>query len=90
MAMLDQAPSTLIDISENVFNDAYVPYLDNQARIQIFFGGAGSGKSVFLAQRAVIDILNRMTSGTFAHSKGTARCMIGNRIALLERLLIKV
>lgn len=39
------------------FNPAYLPYLDNMARTQIYFGGSSSGKSVFLAQRAAIDLL---------------------------------
>ena len=39
------------------FNDVYIPHLENYTRTQIFFGGAGSGKSVFLAQRDVLDIL---------------------------------
>jgi phage terminase large subunit len=39
-------------------NDAYKPHLNNLARIQIFFGGSSSGKSVFLAQRCVIDLGN--------------------------------
>ena len=34
-----------------------MPYLNDQRRIQIFFGGSSSGKSVFLSQRCVIDIL---------------------------------
>jgi phage terminase large subunit len=38
-------------------NDVYEPHLDNFARIQIFYGGSSSGKSVFAAQRAVIDVL---------------------------------
>lgn len=38
-------------------NDAYVPYFENTARIQIYFGGSSSGKSVFVAQRTVLDIL---------------------------------
>lgn len=42
---------------ESAFNKAYLPYLDNMARIQIYFGGSSSGKSVFLAQRDVRDIL---------------------------------
>lgn len=37
-------------------NDVYLPYLDCMARTQIFYGGSASGKSVFLAQRPVIDI----------------------------------
>ena len=48
---------TEIDISSKVFNEVYIPHLDNMVRTQIFYGGAGSGKSVFLAQRAVHDIL---------------------------------
>ncbi len=42
----------------NVYvNDAYIPYLNDTARTQIFFGGSSSGKSFFLAQRAVMDVL---------------------------------
>ncbi len=47
-----------VQIDPDVFNDAFRPHLDNETRMQIFYGGAGSGKSVFLAQRAVVDILN--------------------------------
>ena len=38
-------------------NDIFEPHLGNTARTQIFYGGAGSGKSVFIAQRAVLDVL---------------------------------
>lgn len=48
---------TQIDISKRVFNDFYYPDLKNYAREQIYYGGSSSGKSWFLAQRAVIDIL---------------------------------
>ena len=37
-------------------NDIYLPYMDCTARKQIFYGGSSSGKSVFLAQRPIIDI----------------------------------
>lgn len=49
---------TKIKIKRRVFNAVYYPHLKNYARIQIYFGGSSSGKSVFLAQRAVIDLLN--------------------------------
>jgi phage terminase large subunit len=42
---------------EIVINDIYEPHLDNFARTQIFYGGASSGKSYYLAQRVVYDIL---------------------------------
>lgn len=38
-------------------NDAYIPYLNDATRTQIFFGGSSSGKSFFLAQRVVMDVL---------------------------------
>lgn len=48
---------TNVTIDDSVFNDVYVPYLGNTTRTQIFYGGSGSGKSVFLAQRCVIDLM---------------------------------
>ncbi len=46
-----------VNISPKVFNKKYIPYLDCDSRIQIYFGGSSSGKSVFLAQRDVYKIL---------------------------------
>ena len=46
-----------IDIDRAVFNAAHLPYLDDVTRTQIFYGGSGSGKSVFLAQRCVYDLM---------------------------------
>ncbi len=47
-----------INIDTRVFNDAYRPFLDDETRTQIFFGGASSGKSLFLiGQRMIIDLL---------------------------------
>src|SRR5512137_909760 len=48
---------TNVDIYRDVFNPIYLPHLDNMARIQIFYGGASSGKSVFLAQRDIVDLM---------------------------------
>lgn len=39
-------------------NDIYYDHLENYARTQIFYGGSSSGKSWFLAQRTVTDVLN--------------------------------
>ena len=38
-------------------NEVYIPYLEDMTPLQIFFGGASSGKSVFLSQRCVYDLL---------------------------------
>jgi len=40
------------------FNKSYIRFRKDQTRTQIFFGGSSSGKSYFLAQRAIIDIYN--------------------------------
>jgi len=46
-----------INIDEGVINKIYRPYLTENRRLQIFFGGSSSGKSVFLAQRCVLDMI---------------------------------
>jgi phage terminase large subunit len=43
-----------IKIHTRIFNKAFKPYLDNRSRYEIFYGGAGSGKSMFIAQRLVL------------------------------------
>lgn len=43
-----------VKIHTRVFNDVYIPYLNNRSRYEIFYGGAGSGKSVFVAQRMLV------------------------------------
>jgi len=49
---------TTVEIDRAVFNPAYRPYLDCMTDTQIYYGGSSSGKSVFLAQRVVYDLLN--------------------------------
>lgn len=46
-----------ISIDPRVFNKAYRPFINCDIHTQIFFGGGSSGKSVFLAQRDITDIL---------------------------------
>jgi phage terminase large subunit len=44
-------------IAKHFFNDKFFPYLNLQCPTQIFYGGASSGKSLFLAQRRVIAMI---------------------------------
>ena len=44
---------TEITFHKSDFNKAYYPYLDDPSRLLVFYGGAGSGKSVFIAQRYI-------------------------------------
>ncbi|MBP3920789.1 MAG: PBSX family phage terminase large subunit [Bacilli bacterium] len=47
-----------IKISKKVFNDVYIPYLNNEDRYLIFYGGGSSGKSYFIAQRFIYKLLH--------------------------------
>lgn len=46
-----------VEIDPVVFNPVYMPYLYDTTETQIFFGGASSGKSYFLAERCVFDLM---------------------------------
>lgn len=46
-----------IKISKKVFNDIYIPYLDNEDRYLIFYGGGSSGKSHFIVQRYIYKLI---------------------------------
>lgn len=47
-----------IKISKKVFNDVYLPYLENQDRYLVFYGGGSSGKSYFIAQRFIYKLIH--------------------------------
>jgi phage terminase large subunit len=49
--------TTKVKIKSRVFNRVYIPHLNNNSLTQIYYGGTGSGKSVFVAQRAVYDVM---------------------------------
>ena len=43
-----------LKISKKIFNEVYLPYLtDYSRRYEVYYGGAGSGKSVFVAQKLI-------------------------------------
>ena len=47
-------------IHTNIFNPVYLPYLEDfSTRFIVFYGGAGSGKSFFCAQRLILKALKR-------------------------------
>ena len=47
-----------IKISKKVFNDVYLPYLTNEDRYLVFYGGGSSGKSYFIGQRWIFMLLH--------------------------------
>lgn len=48
-----------VEISKKVFNDKYLPFLDNEDRYLLFYGGGSSGKSFFIVQRYVKRLMSR-------------------------------
>ena len=48
-----------VNIDRKVFNDVYLPYLDNEDRYLVFYGGGSSGKSYFIVQRFIYLLLKR-------------------------------
>lgn len=50
---------TNVAISKKVFNGVYLPYLDDDHRFLIFYGGGGSGKSYFIAQSLIKKMMER-------------------------------
>lgn len=49
-----------IKLSKKLFNETYYPYLlDYKHRYEVYYGGAGSGKSVFVAQKLIFKALNQ-------------------------------
>ena len=51
-------PTVNIKISKKVFNDVYLPYLENDDRYLVFYGGGSSGKSYFIAQRWIYMLIH--------------------------------
>lgn len=47
-------------LKKSLFNDIYYPYLlDYSHRYETYYGGAGSGKSVFIAQKLLVKAIHR-------------------------------
>lgn len=61
-----------LQINQRIFNSAYLPYLsDYSHRYLVFYGGAGSGKSVFAVQRTIIKALKEKRKILFIRKVAT-------------------
>jgi len=79
-------------------NKTYLPFLNCEASRQIFFGGSSSGKSVFLAQRCILDVIDpkkmrnylivRNVAKTIKKSTFNELCKIIISMGLHERFII--
>lgn len=52
--------SGVIEFHEDVVCAVYRPYLDDHRRYNVFYGGASSGKSYFIAQRNVLRVIGEL------------------------------
>lgn len=77
---------TNVNISKRVFNETFFPLLDNDDAVNIFFGGASSGKSHFLAQRAVYRMLKDIDRNTMVVRK-VARTNRGSTFAEIKKVI---
>ena len=65
-------PKINLNIRKAAFNDAYFPYLlDYKNRYEVYYGGAGSGKSVFIAQKILIKAIRRKRKVLIIRKFGT-------------------
>lgn len=65
-------PKINLTIRPAAFNDAYYPYLlDYTRRYEVYYGGAGSGKSVFIAQKILIKAIRRKRKVLIIRKFGT-------------------
>ena len=46
-----------ITFKKELFNEVYLPFLEDETKILVFYGGGGSGKSYFIVQRYVFKLL---------------------------------
>ena len=61
-------------------NDVYFDYLKDDTRVQVFFGGASSGKSYFVAQRIVADTVQGRNTLVLRNVARTIRGSCWNEI----------
>ncbi|MCX6162074.1 MAG: phage terminase large subunit, partial [Ignavibacteriae bacterium] len=84
MQVFNQNISFNIPLSS--FNDVYIPFLNNSCRYLLLYGGAGSGKSVFAAQKLLIRCLKE-TNHKFLLIRKVARTIRGSQFSLLKSLI---
>ena len=77
-----------VQISSKVFNKAFIPYLDNDKRYLVFYGGAGSGKSFFIAERYIYKMLKSKMFNLLVVRK-TGKSNRDSTFALLKQIISK-
>lgn len=70
------------------FNDVYLPYIDNPSRFLLFYGGGGSGKSQFVAQRYIYRCL-KQDYFRLLYCRKVARTIRNSQFQLFKDLISK-
>ena len=77
-----------IEICKRVFNDLFIPYLDDIHRYLIFYGGAGSGKSYFIVERFIYKLLKNESFNLLV-VRNTGKSNRDSTFALFKQVIIK-
>lgn len=65
-------PRVNLNLKKTMFNDIYYPHLlDYSRRYEVYYGGAGSGKSVFIAQKLLIKTIRNKRKVLVIRKYGT-------------------
>ena len=70
----------ILEVNPKIFNPVYIPFINSETRIQIFFGGSSSGKSYFIAGRVVLDTLKGRNTLVLRNVAKTLRGSCWNEI----------
>ncbi len=77
-----------INISKKVFNKKFIPYLENDKRYLVFYGGAGSGKSFFVVERFIYKMLKNKMFNLLVVRK-TGKSNRDSTFALFKQIISK-
>ena len=69
-------------------NNVYKPFLQSSKRFEIFYGGAGSGKSYFVSEKIVLQTLQPKLKNTMVVRK-VARTNRDSTFALIKQVIRK-
>jgi phage terminase large subunit len=76
-----------IKIKKSIFNPVYLPYLENEDRYLVFYGGGSSGKSYFIGQRYIYKILNPKKRTNLLVVRQTGKSNRDSTFALLVQII---
>ena len=87
---IDESKPIELEIDAEIYNRAYRPYLLRHRSTEIYYGGSSSGKSHFLAQRAIEDVLSGGHNYLCCRKRGNsiAKSVLNELTKALSRLKV--